>query len=546
MIFFSSIRQLSESNLLHACNYVLNIFSVKNSKYQLNKLIESHLESNSLLAVKEILQEYGIESVAIRKGDYSYSDFETPFIVSIQQEGWSNANFAVVTETDDQYLYYLEPIKNTTKKISFTEFGNIDKGIILLLDDATKKDEKDYAVNRKDERIQSVIKNIPIYLILFTILISSINILSKDTSITSWIGLSFLLSSFIGLTISTILLWHEVDAHNPFIKEVCGGSGKKMNCDAVLSSAKASFLGVSWSTWGFAFMATLFFTQIIYAGQLNQLLVSSYISIIVSPYIFFSIYYQGLVVKQWCPLCLVTQIILAINAILGFVFINMDYINIYQIDYYSIVTTIFLGILFLVTSYFAVPMLKSANDSRGYAKKWKKLRYNPIVFQAMLDNSEAITISTENLGILVGNLKAKHEIIKVCNPYCGPCSKAHPELEEIIKKNSDVKIRIIFTASGKEDDKATAPVAHLLAIQQQLGCQAVHNALDDWYLDPRKDYSMFADKYPVDEGLKKQDEKISAMRDWCDKMKVRATPTLYINGKELPDHYSIMDLKNFF
>lgn len=546
MIFFSSIRKLSESNLLQTCNYVLNMFLVKNSKYRLCEIIESHLESNSLLAIKDVLQEYGIESVAIRKGEYSYFDFETPFIVSIQQEDWSNANFAVVTEANDQHLRYLEPINNSIATISLSEFGNIDKGIILLLDDSEKNDEKNYAIHRKKERTQSIIKNAPIYLTLLTILMSSIYIFSKGISLNSWISLSFLISSFIGLIISTILLWHEVDAHNPFIKEVCGGSSKKINCDAILSSAKASFLGISWSVWGFSFMATLFVTQVMYAGQLDQLILSSCVSIMVTPYVFFSIYYQGYIIKQWCPLCLMIQLILAINALSGFIFIRSDYIDIYQINFYSIVTTIFLGMLFLVTSYFAIPILKNANDSRDYAKKWKRLRYNPQIFQAMLDKSEAITASTDTIGILIGNPNANNEIIKVCNPYCGPCSKAHPELEEIIKKNSDVKLRIIFTASGKDADMATAPVAHFLAIQQEYGDQAVHRALDNWYLAANKDYEVFASKYPMNGNLKEQISKIDAMSDWCDKMKIRVTPTVFINGKELPDHYNIVDLKNFF
>lgn len=32
------------------------------------------------------------------------------------------------------------------------------------------------------------------------------------------------------------------------------------------------------------------------------------------------------------------------------------------------------------------------------------------------------------------------------------------------------------------------------------------------------------------------------MNNWCKIMKIRATPTIFINGKELPDMYGIKDL----
>lgn len=150
------------------------------------------------------------------------------------------------------------------------------------------------------------------------------------------------------------------------------------------------------------------------------------------------------------------------------------------------------------------------------------------------------------MGIVVGNPNAQNEIIKVCNPYCGPCAKAHPELEQILKQNADVKVRIIFTASGEEDDLKTAPVQHLLAIQEKYGMDVVNQALDDWYLADKKDYETFAQKYPMNGELIQQKEKIYAMRDWCDAMKIRATPTIFINGAELPDIYRISELKNFY
>jgi protein-disulfide isomerase len=45
--------------------------------------------------------------------------------------------------------------------------------------------------------------------------------------------------------------------------------------------------------------------------------------------------------------------------------------------------------------------------------------------------------------------------------------------------------------------------------------------------------------------LKLQGDKITAMEKWCKAMDIHATPTLLLNGYQLPDAYSIEDLQYF-
>jgi len=357
------------------------------------------------------------------------------------------------------------------------------------MDPEYKKDELNYKENRSNELSQIVISKTPIYAFVLVLLMTFFSMIFDSNSL-HWSSPFFLITSTIGLFISLLLVWHEVDAHNPFIKEVCGGQGKKMSCDAVLSSSGATFLGISWTVWGFAYFATQFLSMLLFTHQSSYIYVWVVISIIAILYIPFSLYYQFQEVKQWCPLCLSVLGVILANAIAS---IFILYFSDFAIDSINTVIHIFtVGIIFLVGTYYVIPLLKQARESKSYAKRWKKLRYNPEIFQALLDKSEKIHVATEGLGIVVGNPNAQNEIIKVCNPYCGPCSKAHPELEQIIKNNADVKVRVIFTASGEDDDIKTAPVQHLLAIQEKYGMDKVHQALDDWYLAEKKDYETFA------------------------------------------------------
>ena len=86
------------------------------------------------------------------------------------------------------------------------------------------------------------------------------------------------------------------------------------------------------------------------------------------------------------------------------------------------------------------------------------------IFEALLAKQKKITASADGLGIIVGNPNATNTIIKVCNPYCGPCAKAHPAIHDLIKENENIKVQILFTATAKENDKRSKPVKHLLAI----------------------------------------------------------------------------------
>ena len=148
-----------------------------------------------------------------------------------------------------------------------------------------------------------------------------------------------------------------------------------------------------------------------------------------------------------------------------------------------------------------------------------------------------------NLGITLGNKDAKNTIIKVCNPYCAPCARAHEELKELLENNKDIKVQVIFNATNAPDDKRSAPVKHLLAIASKGNEVEIEKAMDDWYLSPDKNYEVFAGKYHMNGELKKQDEKIHEMAAWCTATDIAYTPSIFVNGHLLPESYKIDDLK---
>lgn len=304
-------------------------------------------------------------------------------------------------------------------------------------------------------------------------------------------------------------------------------------------------MGVSWAVWGFSYFATFFLNQVIFLDDLAYTGIWAFASILVSPYIIYSVCYQWKVIKQWCPLCLGIQAVLLLNASAAVFFLSYSSFSL-SIGWHTVYTTVALSTGFLLLGYHMVPVIKQARDSKDYERRWKRLRFHPDIFQAILAKGNQISIPPQGFGISFGNPSAKNEIIKVCNPYCGPCSRAHPVLEHIVENNPDVKVRIIFKTFGRGKDPSISPVKHLLAIREKYGENMVKQALDEWYLAERKDYEAFAKKYPMNGALNNQGAEIIAMNNWCDEMKVRATPTLFINGYEYPEDYRINELKHLF
>ncbi|WP_312340692.1 vitamin K epoxide reductase family protein [Sphingobacterium sp.] len=532
-----------QNNLTLVCQYILNHYRIKNTFSGVSTLIDEHTEYPSLLSIIDTLSEYGIESAAIRKGDYNYNDFELPFICSIQQPYWPQACFTVVTKIDGDEINYLDPVRKIEVSASVNDFSNIDKDIVLLVDATTSKDELYYQKNIQLEK-RSFLKKL-VLLSIFVIAWSfSIGyaVLNDVPPISAFSVLFFLLNT-IGSIVTLLLLWHDIDAHNPFLKQVCGGQTGSFNCDAVLKSKGAFFIGLSWSVIGFSYFTTMILSQLLF-GLTNILYLSYWalFSLLVVPYTLYSVYYQWKTVKQWCPLCLMVQGVLFLSAINSAIYIYFNGLN--SLSIFPLMTLLIIGGGMLSLSASLVPVFKGSKENQEHKRKWHQLRYSTDIFQILLQKQPNITLPVEGLGVQIGNLEADHEIIKVCNPYCGPCAKAHPELEELIRSNNNIKVRVIFTATGEDNDVKTAPVKHLLAIQERDGHNKVSEALDDWYLSEIKDYTSFAERYPMNGELERQKHKIEAMRIWCDNMKIRVTPTFYINGHELPDSYRINDLKH--
>lgn len=527
----------------NASNATVNyakILKIPISDRSLVETLQGHPDYPSMLAIYDTFDGLGAEVVAAKIEKQQLPQIVGPFIAQIQPVLGAQALFTVVKQVSPNSVIYLHPERGKWITESDESFHAKFTGVILIADASSVRPEKDYNRHVQTTQRGKIIASIAALLLpLFAIMKIATYAIHLGAH-ALWPSVYLVLSLF-GTFVCSLLLWHEVDRHNPLLKQVCSG-GKKVNCDAILQSKASSLFGVSWSIIGFTY----------FGGQLLTLLISDipnrgvnstlgYLTLLAAPYVFFSVYYQWRVAKQWCVLCLAVQAVLLAQAVAFFV--GSHPLSPLLVDLEEVIRLALAFAISFAISSGGISLFRQAKEGRMHRNELARFKRNPALFNALLAKQKFVTEPTAGLGITLGNPNAAHKIIKVCNPYCGPCAKAHPILEEILKTNPDVQVQIIFTADDSDNDRKAPPVKHLMAIAEKGDAEMTKQALDDWYSAAKKDYAVFAAKYPMNGASKTKGHQLKKMKAWCEKTEISFTPTIFINGYQLPEVFAIADLK---
>ncbi len=198
-----------------------------------------------------------------------------------------------------------------TSVINKSEFLKTWTGVVLLASANEVSGEKDYLKNKRQEQL-AVWRKIGGYAILVVILILFVHInLSRVVDIDAVSYSVILLLTLGGTCITALLLLFEIDKTNRQLQKFCMG-GAKVNCNAILSSKAAKlFSWLSWSEVGFYYFTGSFLYLLI--APLDALKILPFLNLLSLPFVFFSLYYQKAVAKQWCSLCLAVQAVLVLE-----------------------------------------------------------------------------------------------------------------------------------------------------------------------------------------------------------------------------------------
>lgn len=520
----------------------LKLLKVKVNKNTVSDSLQNHPDWPSLLCISDALTKWNIPNIAGKIDIKDIKELPVPFIAYTNNR---DAPLAVVTKVKDSIVELSQKNYTIMQTQSIVEFEKQWNGVYLIAESNAHSGEPNYLANKR----KSVI-NISIPIIAFAgvvclslLLLKSVIInLNASKIIAVYIQYCLLLA---GVVVTTLLLWYEIDKNNPMLKKVCTGIVKG-NCDAILTGrASKVFSWLSWSEVGFFyFIGNLLILLFLKSPMSNTIALLAWINIGSLSYTVFSIYYQWHIAKQWCVFCLGVQALLligGINVVINNLFFPIPYLTSSLSSY-----ALLFYLLPIFIWYSIKPYLLQLQEANVIKRDYLRIKFNEEVFNTLLKNQKTITISVDGLGIDLGNPNASNTLIKVCNPYCGPCANAHPKIEKLLENNANFRVKIIFATPNIESHHSYKPVSHLLAIND---CsedeKIIKQSLDDWYLAEKKDYDKFAIKYKMNGELSKQGDKIEAMDKWCKAMDIYATPTIFINGYQLPDAYEIGDLQYF-
>jgi uncharacterized membrane protein len=517
----------------------LRLLNTRVTATSIAQQIENHPNYPSLLSLSDAFSRFHIPNDAFEVGEEGFDAIDSPFVAFAEVPG-TGRDFVLVTAKDKEKVNFRHAGRDQT--VSREEFLKRYQRIIWAAEPDAGSGETGYAEKRLAER-QKRKKQIVWYLGVSAILILTYLLNLPAQGILSFTILTLL--KLLGLGTTILLLVYDIDKSNAFVKDICT-AGKQFHCDAVLSSKASRIKGISWGEIGFFYFAAT--TLLLFAGGRPFAEKTAALALgnaLAAPYIVFSLYYQWRVIRQWCPLCITVQSILLLELVWAVLFFWSTPAPIAAI--LSAPQTFLAGglsLLVAVVGWYGIkPALIRANDAGSLSAAYKRLQYNPDIFYALLDQQPKIPEGWDTLGITLGPRNAATTIVKVCNPFCGPCSRAHPELENLLH-NYDVQIRIIFNSQNKKEDPSAVVARHLMGIAAKGDALLTKQALDDWYGTNEKNYEQFAVRYPLDSDPQEQNPKLEAMYRWVDNGDIRYTPTIFINGRKLPSHYKLHELKN--
>lgn len=495
-----------------------------------NKLFD-HPNNGTLLAIYDALISLGFKTEAYNCELKYINNLSDIFIAQLTYQG--NPYFSLVNRKKDVFITTDRSGNKTTKTID--DFSKIWTGNVLAIDNEKSniKIEESSKTIQKKERFISFISIVGIIIFSYLFYSYPINYFS-DSNILFY--MLYLLVKVAGIGISAILIINEVHKDSIIGKKFCDNYGK-YNCSAVTDSKISKKISeyISLSQIGLVyFLSTTFFIALSFLNiEWNNIVF--FVSILSSILIIPSIIYQKFYVKQWCSLCLIIQTILFLETIL--VIFNNKISYDFNID--SILVLILISIVSVLIIRSIIPLIEGNKKYKKIKKSHSRFKLNKQVFYSLLHNGNKVKSNPCEIGILL-NRNAKHDIIKVCNPFCGPCSDIHPKLHKLLSENK-INLRIIFTIPLQIETIAFKIVAHFILLGET-DKETLEDALNYWY-SGEKNYDDFSNTFPVQlNSLNLKELEVQEMYSWSHENYVSRTPTIFLNGHKLPKEYEVEDL----
>lgn len=495
--------------------------------------LQRHPQYPSMQSLADTLQRWGFDNAALRLVPEQLAELPYPYIAHFRDQG---GKFVGVLDRKNDELRVTDGLKESW--IELASFAKSWSGAILLMELKEKNGDPEYAQKRKVEILQSL--RLPVLCSAVAILVLSTLLLSPALTLPaiSYVGLSL---GGLGLSIALVSL--HLDGKNSPAQKLCHTSDTT-DCHSVLDSPAATLFGLfSLAEFGMLFFG--FELLFLLAGIISRQVAATMsilagVSFLATLYVPYSLYYQARVIRQWCRFCLGVQAVLVLQAIVGLAFDSFSWASLVSFPYIPFLWGVtFPVMMWLVVKPYWIGVIKGSEASRNL----RRFQSNEKLFADMLEREQSMMPVPCDVPVFrFGNPDAPNTLTIVTNPYCAPCAATHDRIDKLLLASPFVKAEAIVLTGDSGEDKRTRVAAHWLSLSES-GTN-LHKAMSDWYRMSVKDHQEYSRHYP-NEITTHHLERVLPARDWAIKAQIDSTPTIYLNGKAVPDLFRIEDLEYF-
>jgi len=504
------------------CYYFKDI-GIVFDKTKLKHLLASHPDNNSIYAMIDAMDELHIENTVLRLNMESLMGNGFPTVVHLKKNGGA---FIVVEDIIDDKVHYYNAKKQRTCT-SLEEFVAEWSNIALY----AAQDEVQWELEREKTSLK---RNLLCWRAPLAVIAGLMCVMAWTVSITWSTALICLFSlCVLGIAVSILLTMHEFGESNRLLHKVCH-LNRRTNCNAVLQSTASKLFGwLSLSDIGLCYFAGNLFSLIL-AGvaQQTNTVISWLLALALCtfPYTVFSLWYQKIKVKKWCPLCLgVIGVLWAEIALAIYYLSGLTFAPIWPVTVFSL----FSGFALPAIAWaYVKPLWKEYIRIRNYEYLYLRLKRTPEVIRAMLAKEPACDMEFSQDEIHLGKDNASIHISIILSFDCRPCTDAWKVLIRWLKTYPDsLRITIRFFGYNLLGTVIEELIDALTEINIKFGNGVLCNALSDWY--EYKDIQKWKAKYLTDVPVLPQ---LSSTKNakWLRANFITSTPTIFIDNRKFP------------
>jgi len=493
----------------------------------------NHIYKDTLFCIQDFISDKGLHTKAIRYNKPDIEKLPTPFIVTLNSGSGNQDRFAIVSEISETKVKILDLVNSKWRHVDKPIFIDQWTKVALLAEDGRSKVVKQAA--------QQSGYDIPYVVMQFSILLMIILLLFRF-SVTNVLVYLIGVLNIIGMIISIYLVKLDFGYNNRISNNFCNISGK-FSCNEILVSKGASIFNIKWAIIGLSYFVANFIMSLFIFLFLKEYETGLF-AINCFPLLFagYSIFYQWIIEKKWCLLCLLVQgllvgqfFILLFNTRISFSQAGKEN----MIDAFLVIMLIHLVSLYII-NFVLVKRYRFIESTKIKFLTYKKALLTTNSFDHFAFAEQRM--EAPELGIFIGNPKASNSILLISTPSCRFCSDSMLDLLSLIRGSSNICVQVIFRcySSGAEDDKEV--INYFLNLHKQEAPVTLCDALCYWALKKPTPYNLI-NTFPLKGTIADCKADIESMASWCAVQNIDNVPTLFVNGRPLPYIYDIKDLK---